>query len=170
MLTFQENMQEYRRQLEKGAIQKAYRGLMEYMMSLRKTLVENYPDYSAPGSLYFGYMDMTYFALVPKAFKERNLKIAIVFLHEAFRFEAWLAGVNKQVQTKYWEIFKRSGWNLYPIVPSTKGADSIVEHILLEKPDFGDLDALTGRIESGTLKFAADIEDFLAREENAATV
>jgi hypothetical protein len=44
-------------------------------------------------------MDMTNFSFIPKSFKQRNLKIAVVFIHEAFRFEAWLAGYNKQVQT-----------------------------------------------------------------------
>ena len=33
MATFQECMVEYRKQLEKGAIQAAYKGLMEYMMA-----------------------------------------------------------------------------------------------------------------------------------------
>jgi hypothetical protein len=33
MKSLQENMLEFRKQLAKGAIQKAYRGLMQYMMS-----------------------------------------------------------------------------------------------------------------------------------------
>lgn len=56
---------------------------------------------------------MTYFSVIPKSIKERKLKIAIVFLHTAFRFEAWLSGLNRQVQTQYWELFKDSGWNKY---------------------------------------------------------
>ena len=35
MKSLQENMVEFRNQLKKGAIQKAYLGLMEYMMSLQ---------------------------------------------------------------------------------------------------------------------------------------
>ena len=35
MSSFQENMNEYRKQLEKGTIQKAYQGLMDYIMGLR---------------------------------------------------------------------------------------------------------------------------------------
>jgi Family of unknown function (DUF7000) len=97
MESLQENINEYRRQLEKGAIQKAYRGVMEYIMDLRTNLKNKYPDYFVSGSIYYGYMDMTYFSFFPKSLKDRNLKIAIVFLHEPFRFEAWLAGVNKQV-------------------------------------------------------------------------
>ena len=35
MESLQEEMLEYRRQLDKGVLQKAYRGLMEYIMGLR---------------------------------------------------------------------------------------------------------------------------------------
>jgi hypothetical protein len=34
------------------------------------------------------------------------LKIAIVFDYAAFGFEAWLAGRNRQVQRKYWQLFR----------------------------------------------------------------
>ena len=97
MASFQEAMLEYKKQLEKGAIQAAYKGLMEYMMGLRTVFSNRYPDYVVSGSIYYGYMDMTYFSFSPQSFKQRNLKVAIVFLHEAFRFEAWLAASNKSI-------------------------------------------------------------------------
>ena len=163
MKSLQENMAEFRKQLEKGAIQKAYQGLMEYMMSLKNYFSNKYPDYSAPGSLYNGYMDMTYFSILPKPLKDRNLKIAIVFLYDAFRFEIWLSGRNKQVLVKYWEIIKRSKWDQYKVVEPVKGVDSVLEHILVSNPDFSDLDALTKQIEQGTLEFIRDIERFLTK-------
>jgi hypothetical protein len=162
MESFQESMIEYRKQLEKGTIQKAYKGLMDYYKYLRTYFNKKYPNVFASGNLYFGYMDMSYFALFPKSLKDRNLKIAIVFLHEQFRFEVWLSGVNKKVQGKYWKVFKESNWKKYPIVSTTKNADSIVEGILVENPDFSDLEALTRKIESGILKFIQDIEGFLS--------
>ena len=162
MKSLQENMVEFRNQLEKGSIQKAYQGLMEYMMSLKNHFSNKYPDYSTPGSLYNGYLDMTYFSILPKSLKDRDLKIAIVFLYDTFRFEIWLSGKNKQVLAKYWEIISTSKWNKYKIVEPTKGVDSVVEHILVDNPDFSDLDVLTKQIEQGTLKFIQDIEEFLA--------
>lgn len=108
-------------------------------------------------------MDMTYFSFYPESIKNRNLKIAVVFIHEAFRFEVWLAGYNKQVQSKYWKLFKESGWNKYHLVPTTKGVDSILEHVLVEDPDFSSLDALTQQIERATLEFIKDIETFLSK-------
>lgn len=162
MKSFQENMNEYRKQIEKGAIQKAYQGLMEYMMGL-KTHFRKYPDYSVSGNIYYGYMDMTYFAVFPESLKDRGLKIAIVFLHDKFRFEVWLSGKNKQVLTTYWQLLKESEWDKYLIVSPVKGVDSVVEHILVKNPDFSDLGALTKQIEQGTSKFIQDIERFLSK-------
>ena len=163
MVSFQEHITEYRRQLEKGAIQEAYRGLMEYIMDLRTHFMKTFPDYFVSGSIYYGYMDMTYFSVIPKSINERKLKIAIVFLREAFRFEAWLSAVNRQVQTQYWKLIKESGWNKYRIVPQAKGVDAIVEKTLVNKPDFSDIDSLTKKIESATLNFIQDVENFLSK-------
>jgi hypothetical protein len=165
MESFREYMDEYRRQLEKGAINKAYKGLMEYVMELRTHLKHKYPDYYVSGSIYYGFMDMTYFSFTPKSLKYRDLKIAIVFVHETFRFEVWLAGYNKQVQQQYWELLNESDWNKYPIVSTTKGVDSIIEHVLVENPDFRDLDALSEQIDGATLRFIKDVETFLSEHE-----
>jgi hypothetical protein len=163
MESFHEYIDEYGKQLEKGAIQKAYKGLMEYIMDLRTHFQNKYPDYSVSGSIYHGYMDMTYFSFFPESLKDRKLKAGIVFIHDKLRFEIWLFGYNKQVQLKYWKLFKESGWNKYRIVPTTKGVDSIIEYVLADNPDFSDLDTLTKQIEKETLRFIKDIESFLSK-------
>ena len=163
MKSLQENMIEFRKQLEKGAIQKAYLGLMQYMMSLKNHFSNKHPDYSVSGSIYYGYMDMTYFSVVPGSLKERDLKIAIVFVYDTFTFEVWLSGRNQKVMAKYWKLFTDSGWDRYKIATQGKWADSVLEHVLVENPDFSDLAALTRQIERGTLKFIKDVESFLAK-------
>ena len=163
--TLQEHLNEFRKQLEKGVIQQAYRGLIDYIMDLRTHLRKNCPDYYTSG-IYQGYMDMTYFSFTSKALQERRLKAAIVFVYDTFRFEVWLAGYNKSVQDKYWELIKETGWDKYRLVATTKGADSIIEHILVDNPDFSDLDALTKQIESETLRFIGDVEGFLYKQDN----
>lgn len=163
MKPFHEHVNEYRKQLAKGAVQKAYKGLMEYVMNLRTHFMKKYPDYFVSGSIYYGYMDMTYFSFTPGSLQQQKLKIAIVFIHEAFRFEVWLGGYNRQVQQKYWKLFKESGWDKHHVVPTTQGVDSIVECVLVDDPDFGDLDALTKQIEKATLKFIDDVEGFLSK-------
>ena len=71
---------------------------------------------------------------------------------------------NKPIRA-YWKLFKQSDWNKYPVVATTQGADSIVEHILVDDPDFCDLDALTQHMEKETLKFIRDIEGFLSSHQ-----
>lgn len=165
MDTFQDCMNEYRRQLAKGSLPAAYKGLMEYLMALRAHFQNRYPHYAVPGGIYYGYMDMSYFSILPQSLKDRQLKIAVVFLHREFRFEVWLAAVNKGVQRRYWELFQQRGWDRGGLVATTQGADAILESILVAEPDFGDLDALTGQIEAGTLRFIAEVEGFLSRCE-----
>jgi hypothetical protein len=161
MESWQKFIPEYKRQLEQGYIQKAYQGLIQYILDLRNQFSKNFPDF-APGNIYHGYMDMTYFPVFPGALKSWKLKIAIVFVYDTFQFEAWLSGYNKNVQTQYWNLFKESHWNKYRLPLTTKGADSILEHTLAANPDFGDLNALTGQIVNGTVSFIRDIEDFLS--------
>ncbi len=163
MSTLQQSVDEYRRQLKKGSIREAYRGLMDYMMALRTQFADRYPEYSVSGSIYYGYMDMSYFAFAPPALRDHRLKIAVVLVHDTCRFEAWLSASNKQVQTEYWQLFKRSDWNKYRVVPTTKGMDSIVECVVAAEPDFSDLGALTAQIERGAIRFARDIESFLQK-------
>ena len=160
MESLQEYINEYKKQLEKGIIQRAYRGLMDYMLDLRKQFNKKFPDF-APGNIYQGYMDMTYFPIFPAELTSRKLKIAIVFIHETIKFEIWLAAQNEQIQTRYWKLFKEGDWSRYRIPSTTKGVDSIVEHTLVDNPDFSDWDGLTRQIEKGTLNFINDIEGFL---------
>jgi hypothetical protein len=154
-------MSEFKKQLEKGAIKEAYRGLMD----LKTHFKNKYPDYFISGSIYYGYMDMTYFSFIPQSLKRRNLKIAIVFNYDVFRFEVWLGGFNKQIQTEYWKLFKEKGWNKYHLVTPGKGVDSILEYILVDYPDFSNLDVLTKQIENGAMKFINDVESFLYKHE-----
>lgn len=162
MKSLNDYIDQYRKQVEKGDIQEAYKGLMGYMMNLRNHFQKKYPEYLVSGSIYFGFMDMTYFSFTPKTLKDKGLKIAIVFIHDEIKFEVWLAGANKQIQLKYWKIFKESHRTPYSIPADTKCVDFIITHNLVDHPDFNDLDNLTKLIEKGTHKFTKDILTFLS--------
>jgi hypothetical protein len=161
MPTFSDYVAEYRKQLGRGYIQEAYRGLIEFMMDLKTRFSRNYPEYEVSSSLYPGYMDMTYFAIVPPSLKRRKLKIAVVFVHQTASFEVWLAGANRQVQAKYWELIKDQDWGDFRLTPPGTGVDSILAYDLAVNPDFNDLDALTKQIVDGTLGFISKVEEFL---------
>jgi hypothetical protein len=155
-------MGEFRRLLQVGEIQEAYQGLMAYFRDLRAHFKKEHRAYPVSGSIYYGYMDMTYFALFPEALKRRDLKIAIVFVYDTFRFEVWLSGANRDVQAKYWKLLKESGWDHYQLAPDPRKEDYVIGHVLAEDPDFGDLEGLTKRIEEGTLAFMRNVEGFLS--------
>ena len=159
--SFQKYMNEFREQLKKGAIQEAYRGLMKYIMELKTYFKNKYPDYFVSGSIYFGYMDMTYFSIIPESLKQKKLKIALVFNYKTFGFEVWLSAVNKTVLKEYWNLLKNKNWDKYRIIKPSKGIDSILEYTLVNNPDFSNLDELTKNIEKGTINFIKDIEGYL---------
>ena len=140
--------------------QKDYHKLITLIKRLRTHFIKAYPiDYKV-GSIYQGHMNFSYFPFTPMSLKSQKLKIVIIFNHTKMQFEICLAGQNRQIQKKYWNIFKDSDWNTYHI-PTTMEGFSIVDHILMETPDFNNFDALSQHIETETMKFIKDIIDVL---------
>ncbi|MGB9342326.1 DUF7000 family protein [Trichococcus sp.] len=155
-----EYIKEYATQLRKGQIQKAYKGILTFMSVLRSYLESKYPDYNA-GSLYFGYMDMTYFAFTPADLKNKKLKIAVVYLHEKGVFEVWLAGINRKIQGEYIALMSRENIGKYKLSQVIPGVDSIIESTLVEKPDFDHPEELKKQIEKKAMEFIKDIISIL---------
>ncbi len=153
-------IREYTNQLSKGQIQKAYKGIMTFMSGLKKYLEGRYPDYTA-SALYFGYMDMTYFAFTPPDLKNRKLKIAVVYLHEEGRFEAWLGGSNRKIQSEYIDLMSQKNIVKYKLSQVSPGVDSIIESILVEQPDFDHTGELRKQIERKIMEFVNDITSIL---------
>jgi len=164
MKPFHVYIDEYRKQLQKGDIKEAYTGLMGYFRDLKLYLKNKYPDYFVSSSVHYEFMDYSYFYFSPKSLKSQKLKIVIIFFHQSFSFEVWLAGYNKNVQKKYWKLFKEKNWNEYHIPSTTKDVYSILEYHLINNSDFSHLDKLTIQIEKGTLKFIKDVENFLSKQ------
>jgi hypothetical protein len=156
MQSLNDLVKEYTLQLRKGQIQKAYKGIITFMSGLKAYLERRHPEYTASG-LYFGYMDMTYFAFTPKKLKDKNLKIAIVYLHEQNRFDVWLAGGNRKVQDEYIEQIRHKDIGSYKLSKANPGVDSIVESTIVEHPDFDNVEELMMILERNTIEFANSI-------------
>ena len=165
MYSTRKDMEEFREQLSNGSIQQAYRTLLNYMAGLRTHFATRYPEIAVSG-LYQGYMDITFFALFPPSLKHRDLKIAIVFNYDAFKFEAWLTGRNRKVQRQYCELFRDSRWPKYRVITPAKGIDSIVECDLAKDFDFSSPDALTSNIEETAVAFIDDVERYLSAQQH----
>ena len=155
MASFNKYVKEYQKQLLKGDIKKAYKGLIDYMMTLKNYFKNEHSDHIVSGHIYQGYMDLSFFTCSPQMLKNEKLKIAIVLNHEDMRFEIWLVGYTKQIQAKYWNFFKESDWDKYTVAPTPK--HSIIEHVIVENPNFDDLSGLTNEIEQKTLEFIEEM-------------
>ena len=148
-------------------MQRAYTAILAYMSRLR-TDFAGASDGSAVSGLYQGTFDMTYFALLPAAFKARDLKLAIVFDYSSFRFQVWLAARNRSVQRRYWTLLSRHDWEQYPLVEPGAGVDAITVFDVGDALELQDPGRLTSRIESAVSAFAGDLERFLAEYDPLA--
>jgi len=165
MKSLNESVKEYTAQVRKGDIQKAYKGIMSFMTRLKNQLERKYPE-GKVGALYFGYMDMTYFGFTPEELKLRNLKIAIVYLHEQNRFEAWLSGSNRKIQAEYIEQFRHRNIGGNKLSKAGPGVDSILEVEIVSKPDFDNPEELMKIIENKSIEFIKSIISILTNEES----
>jgi len=161
MESLSESVREYTAQLEKGHIQRAYRGILSFMSALKLKLEAEYPNYTS-GGIYPGYMDMSYLAFTPPLLKEKGLKIAVVYLHRENRFDLWLAGGNRGIQTRYFRLFQELELPDCRFSKPGPGVDSIVERILVQTPDFDDAEALMRLIGEGVVHFAEQMAALLA--------
>jgi hypothetical protein len=161
MRTLDDSMRVYHEQMIRGDVPAAYHGLMQYMMGLRTSLSKKYPEYSVSGSLYPGYMDMTYFAFTPPSIRQKGLKTAVVFIHEACAFEAWLAAANRRIQMDYYQLFKTAGWDSESLCAPDIGVDALIQSSLVKAPVFNQPDTLSIQIETGMLEFSEAILAFI---------
>jgi len=143
----------YKELLKNGDIQVAYAELVKYVQKLKTTFSKDLGDTYSFGNVFQGYMDYTYFYLSNDFLKDKKLKLGLVFNHNHVRFEAWLLGQTKDIQEKYWKLLKNTKW----INDSEMPKYSIFEVILVDNPDFNDLDTLTENIKNKLISIAEDI-------------
>jgi hypothetical protein len=161
MQTTQDDMQEFRASLAQGALPRAYGALIAYMGRLGKDLKTLVPG-ATVSSFYQGALDISFITLHTPALKQRKLKLLVVFNYSAFRFEAWLAGVNRGAQREYCELFAKGDWPDYRVSTPAKDVHSILECDLVADVHMGDMSAMTETIETTTLAFLDDIAGFLS--------
>lgn len=154
MKNFNHCVNVYQEHLKKGDIQEAYAGLVKYVMKIGSVLSKNLADKFSFGALFQGYMDYTYFYYANDFLKKRKLRLGLVLNHSKMRFEIWLLGQNLEIQEKYWQFFKNTRWNKNRTV---RPQYSILETVLVEKPNFNNLDALSQQIEKTLITISDEI-------------
>lgn len=155
MKNINQQLQAYKKELQKGDIQIAYGTLVKYVANLSTIFSKKMSLKYAFGGVFQGYMDYTYFYFTNDFLKKNKLKFGLVLNHFEMRFELWLLGATKPVQKKYWEALKTSKWNDRKEMPQY----AILEVILVDNPDFSNLEMLTKNIESNLIQISGEIMD-----------
>ena len=157
-------LQVYHEALNKGDIQKAYRSILSFIFELKTELGQKYPKY-AISQVYQGYMDMSYFAITPPELRAKKLKIALVYLHEANRFELWLSANNRKLQKEWIDILNQVENLDYRVSELGVGIDSIVEYIVHVSPNFEAKESLKQSLAMNIDRFIKAMEGLINSEQ-----
>lgn len=144
----------YKAQLAIGDIRIAYEFLIKYLMTIKSSFEKKYGGKYSCGNIGRGYLDITYFSFFDNYLRENKLRYGIVLNHEKMRFELWLMGQNAGIKKDYWNLLKTSKWN---DEQTDMPKYSILEVVLVENPNFDDLDDLTAKIIDRADSVAAEI-------------
>ena len=90
--------------------------------------------------------------------------MGLILNHSKMQFEIWLLGQTIPVQEKYWEYFKTTKWNAGR---TTKPQYSILETVLIDKPDFNNLEELSMQIENRLIRVSEDIIEDIRKSKLA---
>ena len=145
-------IEEYTRLLQKQEIQLAYKGILECMGKLRADFIRSYPHCDV-GSLYQGYMDMSYFSISTPLFKDKGLKIALVYQHEKGHFEVWLSARNREIAKMFASEWMEAKLQPLPVFHDADNLDAVIECTLAAMPDFEDQATLSEALCQGAVRF-----------------
>ena len=152
----------YTAALSGGELARAYRGVLSFCSALRTFFARQFAG-CAIGTLYPGYLDMTYFALTPPELRNQKLKIAVVYLHAENRFEFWLAAANRAVQTETAERLSHVSCGKYSVTHPAPGVDAIIVWVADDAPDFGRPETLMESLAKKAAVFAGDMTTLVCR-------
>lgn len=158
--TLNEIVSDYKKSLKKNEVQEAYKELLKYLMKVKAHLEKSLSDQYSFGNISPGYLDFSYFPFFNNYLRKEKLRFGIVLNHKKMRFEIWLMGQNSEIQKNYWEILKDTKWNKQQIeMPKY----SVLENVIVDNPDFDNLDSLTAKIEKETIKISNEIVEYLKK-------
>ena len=148
----------YKEQLAIGDIRIAYEFLIKYVMTIKSSFEKKYHEKYSCGNIGRGYMDITYFPFFDSYLRENKLRYGIVLNHEKMQFELWLMGQNAKIQNNYWNLLKGTKWNEnQPTMPKY----SVLEAVMVENPNFNDIDSLTSEIINYANSLALEITQYI---------
>lgn len=147
---------QYCRAVALGEFPRAYRGIVSALQQFKSAWEHAHPGESA-GSLYQGYLDMSFVAVAPANLAAKRLKISLVFLHDSGIFTLWLTAGNRAIQKRVSDSLARVPLKGYTLNTLEPGVDAIISRDLDQPYAFDEPDVLTRRLLSAVESFAEDM-------------
>lgn len=149
-------IEDYCRAVANGRLPMAYRGILTSLTLFQSAWKSAHPA-DAVGTLYQGYMDMSFVAFAPAPLAEKRLKISLVFLHDAGNFSLWLAAGNREIQKRVSEALGRVPLRAYSLSTLEPGVDAIIAYDLPRPYAFDDSKALNVTLIAAVEAFTQDM-------------
>jgi hypothetical protein len=160
MVTPNEQVNKYHQLIIDENLEQAYRIIMTTMSQLKVAWDSQYP-HMLSGSLYQGFMDMTFISVKPVGLSELDLKVSIVYLHQSNTFEGWLVARNRKLQSETHQKLQKRPLGKYFLTILEPGVDAIIATPLIEQPNFDDPKILIDQLIENTLNFIGDMQELV---------
>ena len=105
-------IEEYKNIIENTNLQKGYQEIIKLFRYLKIYFEKEMPEFKFTSNIVENNMDYSYFQFTNDKLRENKLKIVFVFIHKDFKFQIWLSGINRNIQEKYFNIYKNTKYNL----------------------------------------------------------
>lgn len=139
-----------------------YHHLVSFMKELRAYFNKELNKEYTVGKVNSGSKDYTYFSLTPEELKSLKLKFVIILDHKIKSFVICLSGQNKSIRKKYWHELNERGCDKYHLAESIDQSLMIIDHIIVNHPDFTNAKALSKNIERESLIFMNELKVIIA--------
>lgn len=139
-----------------GDIARAYRAILSALTRFKSAWEAAHPADSV-GTLYQGYLDMSFVSVAPAALVDKRLKISLVFLHESGLFSLWLIAGNRAIQKSVSDSLKTIPLGPYARNHLAPGVDAIIAHDLPNPYSFDDPTVLDKMLMQAAETFTADM-------------
>lgn len=151
-----ECIESYSRAVAGGEMPRAYRGILTALSQFQSAWEQAHPEDST-GSLYQGYLDMSFLAVTPRDLAAKRLKISLVYLHAEGVFTLWLTAGNRAIQKRVSQALRAVPLKGYALTVLEPGVDAVIAKEIQKPYPFDEPARLTQYLLAQAEAFAADM-------------
>ena len=146
----------YTTAVAQGDLTYAYHGILSALTRFKSAWESAHPQ-DTVGTLYQGYLDMSFVAVLPAALAEKRLKISLVYLHPSGSFTLWLIAGNRAIQKSVSDALRNVPLGEYTLTKLEPGVDAIIALDLPKPYAFDEPEQLTKDMLQAAEAFLADM-------------